>query len=777
MDLFLRTGTPQVDPANEARPGDIPAFLTPVEQQPEVAPYDWTIAGAPLPEELRPLGDMITGLNSSLASLTGVALDDVDLIMRNLGTSGFLDKPGDGKQAVIDQFEKLGIAADKRKALNQFLADIGEGAGQNLLMLSAFMAAAPSMMAAQGPGMLANFQRQFGTALVRNPGTAISAEVGAAAGAETGERLGGALGHETMGGVAGALVGGSLPSAAGKLLGMTGIPSLIGGVRQGMREVRDIVNTGRQALGTEALLTDAVPNVKLVSQAIQGDQMRVDRIIENMTTKLTQNADPIESARALQTVQRNAYRQVRAVEDGYWQKVDLKRKLSTQGLKTWGQNLVKTTVQEGRDEWLPNDLLEDIRKLPANASMERLRAIRTKAFHRLQSGTVPSPTGVLPLNDKLRGSLNALTDEIDNQIGRAFPNDVELQKAASFTKWLHDRFTRGPVGRFAQPRSTEAQLPNVDTAAGTALRDDRFGPYTQDISRTLRENNADMPALEVAAEQFLRGQLNEEVTRLGPQAAAKFLKQPGTKQFLKAYPKLAAEWEATTRRLDGMMTYRKEVLNSAFVRTMNEQPETAIRSLLTSRNRVRDARSMMQRIGKDTDALDAAKNQMILSLEDLAGGNPQKILTMLQSNDTRRAAKLVLGDDLDRLERIARDASSLMQTDKGIPRFIVRKGARVMGSWLGRKLNTGTLQAPEFGGRLAEQLTNNWLGRVETDIFSKAVRYPAWEAVLRAKVPQTIDDTRHLKNLIRRAIRVEEAAERATAPTFEQFIEDDDDTE
>src|SRR5690606_9970909 len=100
MDLFLRTGSPQIDPANAAPEGAIPAFLTPADDQQEVAPYDWTVAGAPLPEALRPMGDMVAGLNESLASVAGLATTDIDFIMRNLGMSGFLEKPGDGKKFI-----------------------------------------------------------------------------------------------------------------------------------------------------------------------------------------------------------------------------------------------------------------------------------------------------------------------------------------------------------------------------------------------------------------------------------------------------------------------------------------------------------------------------------------------------------------------------------------------------------------------------------------------------------------------------------------------------
>ena len=167
-ERFARTGTPQEDPANVAAPeGPDLSFLG--DEQPEVAPYDWTIAGAPLPDGLRPVGDLIAGMNSSLAGAAGVAVDDIDLIMRNLGMEGMLDKPGEGKAAVTAAMEKLGIGADKKKAVNQFLADIGEASGENLLMLSAFFAAAPMMMGAQGGGTLANLSRQMGESLIRNP--------------------------------------------------------------------------------------------------------------------------------------------------------------------------------------------------------------------------------------------------------------------------------------------------------------------------------------------------------------------------------------------------------------------------------------------------------------------------------------------------------------------------------------------------------------------------------------------------------------------------------
>lgn len=771
-ELFKRTGSPVADPANAAPAGQLPDFLgAPMAaDEPEVKPYDWTVAGAPLPEALKPVGDILAGMNSTLASLGGVAVDDIDILMRNLGMNGIMDKPGEGKASVIAGMEKLGIGADKKKAVSQFLADIGEATGENLLMLSTFFAAAPAMMGAKGTGTLAKLQRQLGEALVKNPMLAVTSEATAAVGGETGAQVGSAIGGptgEAVGGMAGAVAGGVIPALAK----MTGIGAIAGGLRQGWGKVSEMVKAGQPGIGQTPLMTETTPLVDNISQAIRGGQMRVEAIIDKLSSKMTQSADPITASRQLQVMQRDAYKQARGMEGDYWSKVDMKRPVPSLGLKGWREGLINATVKEGRSEWLPNDLLSDIKGLPKTPSIERLRAIRTKAFHRIQSGTVPTQGGVLPLNDKMRGNLNGLIKSIDGEIDKAYPNDIELKKATSFSTWLHDRFTRGPVAQFSRPRAGETTLPPVRQGGRRALENESFGSQTADIADTL-----EMPAMKVAAEQFLRGRLNEEVTRIGPQAASKFLNQPMTKSFLKAYPQLAAEWESTASRLDKVMNFRKEVMNSAFIKQTNEQPAAAIRTLLTSKYRVRDARILMQRLKNDPDAIEAAKNQMILSMEEISGGNPTKLLQLLGSNDTNNAARAVLGSDLDRLTRIARHAQDLMQVDQGMPRYLLRRGGRVLGAYLGRKLNTGTLQAPEFGGKLVQKAVDDWLGRVEGNIFSNAIRYPAWEAILMSKAPQSLAELNHLKVLTRRAIRSQEMLER-TSPIAQETLGLEDENE
>jgi hypothetical protein len=793
-ELFKRTGSPTFDPANQpqvqpvqqpqvsqseafTQETGIPAynpevdgeapdtgadFLVPM-QEPDPDPYDWTIAGAPLPETLRPVGDMLAGLNQSLADVAGVAVDDIDIIMRNLGMDGLMEKPGDGAKSLIKGMESLGIAADKKKAVNKFLADLGEATGENLIALSAFFAAAPMMMGAKGSGTISTIARELGEAMIRNPATAVAADAAAGMGGETGAQFGSNFGPigEQLGGLTGSFAG-----AGAALTGINMAKGIGSSIKRGMQ----INRTGAGATGQAPLLTNNAPDVNVISQSIRGDQLKVDSMIDRLTQRMTQSADPVRNARQLQTLQRDAYRRARQIETAdYWSAVDTKKTVPTGEIKEWTNNLLKATVKEGRAEELPNDLMRMLKSMPADASIERLRTVRRLAFHRLQSGTVPSQQGQLPLNDRLRANLTSLTKQIDDQIEKAYPNDLALKKASAFSRWLHDRFTRGPVAQFARPRSTEEQLPNLMSGAKQASRDDRFFGANKDIADKL-----EMPALQTAAEQFMRGQLDEEITRIGPQQAAKFLKQPSTRAFMEQYPKVAAEWQSTSKKLTDLMTYRKEVMNSAFMKVTDEQPETAIRQLISSKDRVKNARTLMKRIGKNPDAVDAAKNQYILSLEDVAGGNPAKILHILASDDSRRAARTILGNDLDRLERIARDADEMLKLDQGIPRYLLRKGSRVFGALLGRRLNTGTLQAPEFGGKLSQRLMDDWLGSADPELFARAVRNPSYEAILKARVPQSVSEVRKLQTLLRRAIRVEEASERVIGPMLPSDGEDDD---
>lgn len=785
---FQRTGTPTgktdplLAPNAQGQFPSVPAGTKPTDEQGnQIDPYNWTAAGMPLPKELQPIGDYIAGLNSSLADLAGIAVDDMDIIMRDLGQGGLLDMPGSGKQKVIEALEAAGIGADRAKAANQFLARLGDATGENLLMLSAFMAAGPTLLSAQGSTMMKNlsdgmggtmnvrvpssvgaqFQQQLGQALVKAPGTAIAAETGAGIGGQALSEVGAQAGPagEAIGGMVGAMGGGMLGAIPG-----VGLLARAGrGAAQGYQDVKSMVGIAKNA--TEpALIPTREPDVNLISQAIQSDQNKVEGIIDRLSARMTQGADPIQTTRQMQVVQRQAYTEARNIENGYWKKVDKARKLDSIGLKQFGQNLVKATAKEGRTEWLPTDLLNKVKGLPQRVSIERMRAIRTIAFQRLQSGAVPTPQGVLPMNDTLRHNLRNMIGEIDNQIAKAYPNDIELKKATTFSTWLHDKFTRGPVAQFARPRAKSGALPGAQAAARQATGDERFGPQSADIAQTL-----EMPEVEKAATDFLRGQLAQEMEKLGPQAADKWLKKPAIKSFVEAYPKLASEFTTTGNRLTKALEAKKVIYNSAFIKAANEAPETAINRVITSQNKVRDSKLLYDRLKYDPEALEAAKHQTILELERIAGGDPSKILSILDSPDTRTAVNNILGSDLNKLEGLARRATELMQVKDGLPRYLTQRGGRVLGAFLARKLNTGTLQAPEIGGRLTQKLVDDWMGRTEKDIFAKAIRYPAWRAILMTKMPESVSEARQLQVMLRRAIRVEEAAERSTPLAEEEF--------
>lgn len=764
MKRFLKTGSPAGNP--EPLPGQTPTVSTPEflapaapAAAPQPQPYDWKAVGMDLPDWMQPVGDLITGMNTSLSNITGIALDDIDIIMRDLGTGGLLEQPGTGREKVIAAMEAMGIGADRKKAATKFLADIGESTGENLLMLSAFMAAAPMMMSAQGPGMLASLQRNIGQGLIKYPGTAASAEIGSAALGETGAQIGAQVSPlgEQLGGVAGALGGGVLGAIGGM-----GVGGLVRGAKQGVEGITNMVKAATPKTFENPLLSEAAPDVNLISQAIKSDQLKMDRIIERLTSRMTQNADPIQTTKNLQRIDRQAYKEARRLEAPYWAKANTKRTLQSEGLKTFAKGLVSATAKEGRSEWLPGDLLSHIRAMPQKVSIERMRAVRTMAFQRLQSGTVPTPQGVLQMNDTLRRNLNSMIHEIDKEIELAYPNDIALKEATSFSRWIHDKFTRGPVAQFARTRSQEGQLPPATKSAKGGMRDETFGQSQADIAQKL-----EIPQLEAAAQQFLRGRIAAEVERLGPKAGPKFLNSPQAKSFLKAYPRLMADLESNTNRLTRAIDYNKEVLNSAFIKAAAEGPETAIKKAISTNTRVRDSKALYDRLKHDPDALAAAKNQTILELERMAGGDPSQILNLLDSPDTYKAVQNLIGDDMGTLVSIARQATQLMQVEKGLPRYSARRAGRFIGAWVARKAGSRTIQGPGVAADIGQKMVDMFYDRYEKDIFSKAIRYPAWRAILNSRIPETTTEVKRLNALIKRAIRVEEAAERSVAPLMD----------
>lgn len=770
LEAFQRSGSPTgTADAAAPRPEGTSPFS---EAKEEIKPYDWQAAGIPLPRALQPVGDLIAGLNHSLANVAGIAVDDVDSIMRDLGTSGILDKPGSGREALISAMEKANIGADTKKVRSEFLGRIGEATGENLIMLAAMLAGAPTLLAAQGEGATANFSRELGKYFVKTPGTAALAETGAAVGGETGSTIGRKIGPtaEALGGMGGAMLGGgAMTMGVGGLARVATKP-----FREAYRDTKAIARSMREGLAkapASSIITDVQPDVGIIQKAIQSDKARVDDIIERLSNRMTQSQDPVETTRQLQKVQRDAYNQSRSIESGYWQKVKMNRKMPTQGIKDFMNNMVKATAKEGRSEWLPTDLMAKVKSLPQNASLDRLRAIRTIAFQRIQSGTIPTPQGELRLNDTMRRNLNSLISEVDAQVEKQFPNDIELKKATEFSRWLHDRFTRGPVAQFSRPRANEGVLPTAKRSARTALEDERFGQQSADIQPKLATSAAEqqmeieLPQTTKAAEDFMRGQLNGEVERLGPEGARKFMNKPQTKAFLKAYPKLAGEFAAQSNRLDRALEYRKANFDSAFVKVINESPETYIAKTLNSSNRDKMAKALADRVRNNPDALEATKNQTILELERMADGNPANLIGLLDAPGMHTAVHHLIGEDINRLTRIAINARDLMQADKGgLPRYLVSKASKVFGALLGRSLGTGTLQAPEIGGRIVQRTVDEWMNNHHDQLLHIALRSPAGEALLNARAPQSVSELKEFNRRMKRVIRSMEAVKRSATP-------------
>lgn len=758
--------------------------------------------------------DFSRGFNGAMADTLGIAPELLDSALKHLGTSGFLDAPGNAQKAIRDALTAVGVRADSENAINTYARDVGDSLFKNGLMLSVLFAMAPSMAASQlgtaaNSGRIAqdtgNIIRSIGTDLRTAPATAVGSEIGATLGAEALDQYGpmGEVAGSVMGGAAGGIVSAARQAvrpaltqgakdalkggvATGALLGEPVSGAVAGGAfgvaRGSWRGLRQRPLGPPQPGGDPSIIGSAtrLDTAKTFAEdAVQGEQEAINAGIRRVIGSVQAEGDPIRAAERARSGLDALYRKAQQQADAMWSKVDQTRRLDVSQLQQAALRVRQSVTQP---ENLPDDFTARIARLGTRKRVTTRDAlgvpttkivivpeVSVKELRELQ-GVIQSamrrdPANPGAMTDPARRNATQLLQAIDQQIETAFPDWKELAAAREYTRWVHDKFTRGPIGKV------------IERQAGARSGDWRQDPQTvmKQIyadSRMMKDVGAvadrlDAPSIVQRTSDVLRNEFRlraEEMDAAAAGSGQKWLNQPSTQRMLKDLPQLDAEFTTVGRDLGELLEQQHRVTTSAFTRFAGEDPQTAVQRLFSGSGKVKRAQEITGRLSDSPEALSAFRAGIVNQVMVMGNGNPRAMLDVLAARDIRDMVQSVLNtDQFARLERVLQ-AGATLQAGEGrstasgrAAQAGARMAAGVIGAAFGRHVASwtggGTVQTPGIFASGARRSVDNMLQNMAPeDMVAQAVLDPRWERFLLSKMPENAEEasltTRQLRGLV-----------------------------
>lgn len=758
--------------------------------EPVQAPYSQRQPGIieqSLPKELQPyagrIADIATGANETLAGALAVPANSVANIFQ-----GFAGKPftnvDEMKKTIQDTLRQMpGMGAAKEQAFNQWYANLGEQAGRQALMTMALVAGAPVLASASGTGTLGAAAKNVGETVLQHPGMVAAADTGAVIGGQVAPLaepylkaagLNDTIANPEVLGLLGTLAGGPVGASISTLARIrpTGmVKGMFGGEKQGFG--------GLPKFGG-SLVKDAIPGAKPllgapfngddVTKAIKGTQNQVTNWMQSRIAQVTKGGtvDPAVAAQRVRDVTNEAYTKARNIADTqYWAKVDQSRPVPTSDPKEIAKEIaLSATDSTVRIRDIPGDFIRDINKWGDNVSMKQMRqvasAIRSEASTLGQSGNTAFPS------DTRRANLTKLANSIDDAIGNAYPGDINLAKAKEYTTWLHDTFSRGPVGQFAEVRRVPGATTDAPSGLQSAMRDSRFGPQMAGIGPKVDLPNTDAlgQAIQGRSEEYLRSMVADAYRTGGPRygmdplkeemykanAAKEYMNSPDFKRFAKAFPQMDAVFQRQATQLQNAVGKAAEIARSSFFNKASTDPENAVESLFNSGQKVRDSKLIMDNIGGDHNAVDAIQYALIRKLGNSTNWNPEAMVARLGSKDLAQTFTTLMGEnEFRRLYRII-DTGAKLQVgeDKGlIGMSPIKTAGRVLGSLFTGVIGGKSIQVHSIGTKIGGNVMEKIFHTVPPEYFiQKAMVDPNWERFLMSKLPDNMEGFRTTTRLI-----------------------------
>jgi hypothetical protein len=359
----------------------------------------------------------------------------------------------------------------------------------------------------------------------------------------------------------------------------------------------------------------------------------------------------------------------------------------------------------------------------------------------------------------MRRNYVRLEAQLLSAIEREYPTDKSLAAAREYSTWLHNQFTRGPVGAFFGRGKRDA------TFLSDPERDALRMLNREKASRQMVEASAGLnrPSLIARGRAFVQAEIAQIAEDQGPKEAHKFMSKVSTRRFMEGFPKAYAELQEATTALGEALTRQAEIGRSAFYKFAERDPQEAVKSLLEGSNKVTRAREIKARLSEDEsgEALQALQDGMVQELFRKSGFDPTAIEALIGkpskagSNDMKELFSEVLGaEKMARLTRMVNSSAALQRGEHGV---ILSKAQSMLARFIGagaiRATGASTIQQTAAGASFADLIYKSITSRPPPHVLlARAVLDPRAERYLFSQVPSNIKEMRQEADLVRAMI-------------------------
>lgn len=757
-----------------------------------------------------PIDNYLAGANKTLAGILGLPRDIPVDVLKELGES-LLGLPETEKRVGAKSMEYLFNAAGIKTQYppGSQAAEMGSETVKGLVSAAAMIAAAPAAIARGGSSIITKVAET-----IRNhPYMTMFQELGAAPG---GVAAGDLVSPDAPAGVretaqiAGSMAGGAAATMAKQAvqLPIRGVSKLAEGA---MRLVDRMRPAGSQPYvpGKSGAPLPTTPLRDPLAQPqtathyadfqIEGDKQTVQaalsQAIESVQrTPILVRSGPRQGQPALDrngnpryndelTLQgrvrsdlENAKNIGRRLERSYWSRTDLRQPVPGSGILREIDTIdAQLKSSNSPISEYPGDAIKAIYHTFAPAqglpSIAQVRKLVSDIDH-LRSVNLAKDAP----NGALNRTYAQLEDVLHTGMREAYPNDVAIQQASSYSQWFNDVFHRSPVGdALAVGRSGR---PSVDPGQTVDYLKSQFGglksalqiskelatdpPNAYAPSATPREKTR-LTALRENIENTLREQFRSAAGD-DPMEAAKFIRQNEGK--IRDVARVSAQLETVGGELAKQQDLRKTIEQSALHKFSKQDPQPGIASIFNNQNPAKTASDLVKTLQGDPSAIEGFRAGIIDELAKRTKLDPLRMKGLLEEPKIRRMMEVALPPDqlarLDKMVDIAAriDAGDVQTFGQKYSQGLVMLGRifAVKAHALLPNLGTGgNIQIPGMFSQMAKtSITKALSGIPGEDLLKNAIRDPSWERLILAKEPVDTKDLDALLRLTMRVVRAEE---------------------
>lgn len=768
--------------------------------------------------------DVAAGFNMSLAKALSLPRETVDRALGLLGLD-YMQR-GSPQQQTIDALNRMGVPTYEVENLAN---KIGRGALPALATYTAMQLAAPAMAAKQGMGAGSYMLREIGQWALKHPVVGLWLGQASAAGGEVAEHAFGEgtaqrLGGELAGGLApGAAVGAAkLPfRIAGTIIPGSGpaVRALGKGVGAGIDSIADALPTDlgnaikrynplyQQPIGGK-VPDEAIFNPNIDANRIQTfakDQIHAaqtyqDRAIEQAIESIPRGGTAAQVQNATHIKLQEAEKISKRIVSDFWKRVPLKTKINVGDLRTDINALKKELVD--LDNQRPDHMIEKILdtvsiKRGADGRMQPAPKPTVQKLRDLQSqiGTAITEERArdAPREGMVR-NLVRISEMIDDNIAKQLPNSTAIEQARQMSKRHNDLFSRGPINDILSKRRTgDFRVPQGDsidalmqkTDGLAALRAVHEGvtnyprvPTTRFLPAAQRGNPfAVTPAEKASLDDMIK--TGEDAVRTLFREAMDQSPQKGVAwsarndEVIKGLGKVHGELNFAAQKVAAALAEQKAVKASALARFAETSPDAAVKNIFSQKDPAGTARQLMISFRGDPDALEGLRNQVLKEfIYERGKTNPNLMQKMMMEPRMENLLQVTLApDQYNRLKRMVDTAVKIGVEDERGFRAAISAPAKTTGSlvgaFLGRRLNTGTLQAPQIFSNRMGKLVERTLGATDPqDMLAQAVLDPNWEKLLYSRIPSTTKDMKKAETHYRRMFAIMDTSRNTVMDRF-----------